>query len=161
MIRIKLFLLLFLPLTISAQYTSNWLTPVSNIEFEDDLVVYYFQISDDVNHLQPIFITDAFRIVPSPDAGYPVEDNITRIREWLVGQVNSFAIESSVEVKEDYLKVCALYIIWSIGSNQLPDKTLEDHLTRLEADVSVDISRKAMLVKHLYTSVCKGMREMN
>jgi hypothetical protein len=75
--------------------------------------------------------------------------------------VSSFPAESSADVKEIYLKECALYIIWGIGGNQLPDKTLEDHLTRLEADASVDISHKATLVKRLYVSVCEGMQEMN
>jgi hypothetical protein len=84
MLKTKLFLLSFLPLAIMAQEPSNWITPVANIEFEDDLVVYYFQMSDDVFHLQPIFITDAFRIVPSPDAGSPAED-IVRLKDWLAG----------------------------------------------------------------------------
>lgn len=158
--KLKSFLLLFFPIAIMAQDNSDWITPVANIEFKDNLVVYTCQVSEPGFRLEPLFITDKFIIIFSPQTGYPVADNLFIIREWLTDQVSSFPAEGSPGMKELYLKACALYIIWNIGGEKLPDEALEQRLALLEQDMNTTISHQATLVKQLYESILEGMKKI-
>ncbi len=142
-----------------AQDRSQWLTPVADIQFQENKVMYCYQVSDPVYGLEPLFITSAFTAIPSMRSGSSVADDISKTRKWLNDEVRALHAGNDITSKETFLKACALYIIWNMRGAQLPDEALLKCIASLESDQDAGIAHNAALVRQLYASVCKGIKE--
>jgi hypothetical protein len=152
-------LLFGLILSAPAQDRSQWLTPVADIQFKGDKVVYCYQVCDPVYRLEPLFITSAYMAIPSMRNGSSIANDISKTRKWLNSEVKSLPAGNDISSKETFLKACALYIIWNMDHTMLPDEGLEQNITILTFDSNEAISHEAKLVIKLYMSVCRGLQE--
>jgi len=157
---ITVLLLVVFSLSATAQDRSQWLTPIADIQFKGDKVVYYYQVSDPTYRLEPLFITSAFTAIPSVRKGSSVANDLSKSRKWLDSEVKFPPSCNDITAKEAYLKACALYIIWNMNHIKLPDDRLEQNITILTSDSDTSISHDAYLSKKLYTSICEGLKEV-
>ncbi len=129
---VTLSLLLILSYSAPAKDRSQWLTPVADIQFQENKVMHYYQVSDPVYGLEPLFITSAFTAIPSMRSCTSVADDIPKTRKWLNDEVKALPAGNDLTSKETFLKACALYILWNMRGAQLPDEALLKRITSLE-----------------------------
>lgn len=150
----KIIFLLLFPMVINAQSNyDNWITPIADIEFSKEKVVYYY-----VAEVQPFFD----RIVPlyySCDLllMYPVfvkvkmeQKTIDELKASVHNYLSNWSVQYSNSRDENrFLKYCCLQIIWDRST--LPENAIQA-LNILKNDLSILTSEKATLAAELYDS---------
>ncbi|MCB2220331.1 MAG: hypothetical protein KQI35_08055 [Bacteroidetes bacterium] len=149
----SLLIILFIPmLAFSQQPNEFWITPVANIEFGEERIIYSYSL-DECNpfiNLHPVHYSEKVMEINGVFGTGCIDDY-----QDMLNQLSAYIEEwnynaASNKDKYNYLKAVCLLTIWDYpGKNILSANTLEI-LGYLEDDLSVEIAKATQQTVKLY-----------
>jgi hypothetical protein len=143
---------LFPLFSLAQTVNSNWITPVANIEFGEDRIIYSFSLDECITfiNLHPVHYSGEIIEIKGVIGTGCIDDYqemlnqlYTYIEEW---NYNAACNKD----KYNYLKAIGLLTIWNYpGKNTFSANTLEI-LSYLEDDLSIEITRATRQTLKLY-----------
>lgn len=148
-----LIVLMFIPLSLFSQKINEfWITPVAEIEFGEDKIIYSYSIDECISfeHLHLVHFNGNIMEIRGVIGTGCIDDYkdmlnqlYTYLDEWHYGIACN-------KDKYNYLKATCLLAIWNYpGRNILPENNLE-MLGYLKNDLSIEIAKAAKQVLKLY-----------
>ncbi len=146
-------LLLFLSfIGLQAQNTDDWITPIADIEFGENKMIYSYSADECVTfeRIKPVHYSSTVLDVNGVLGAGCISDY-----KDMYSQIYSYVDEWHYSIacnmdKYNFLKSAGLLTMWNIGNRDfLPANTLEI-LGYLENDMSIEISENTKLVLNLY-----------
>lgn len=150
-------LLLFVPLLLQAQQTQEWLTPFSDVRFEDGKIVYSFCKSEKLMLLGIIpkyYSKSLMKLRTEFNRPATSIEDVARqqekIREYLIEEQPS---DLNQKDREEYLRLSAMVLIWDMEL----DKQVLSNLNILKRSETPEIEKQTELVLQL-EDVYRGLR---